>query len=351
MTEHSARRKGKRVKTSRSINRTSIESLDELFAMFVEVKIAEGRASNTLKQYRENYSFFTKYLDEKNIPRQVKEITTGLIRSYIIYMQSEIVRFDGHKYKSEEEKTVGLSPSTINTRLKTLRALFKFLVAEGHVEVNPVLNVSNVTEPQDDIQILTAEELKALLNVPNQRNYSDFRNFCLMNVLIDGMTRISETLALKTSDIDFTANIITIRAEIAKSNKSRIIPIQKRTAKLLRELISENNADFDTEYIFVTNYGEQIDRNLFRKQLKVYGKRAGITKNIHPHLLRHSAATLFLESGGDISHLRLLLGHADLRIVLKYLHLSDKTLIEQHSQYSALNSVTGKLSKERKILR
>lgn len=109
--------------------------------------------------------------------------------------------------------------------------------------------------------------------------------------------------------------------------------------------------DFDSDYIFLTNYGEQLTRDHFRKRLNGYAKGAGITKKVHPHLFRHTAATMFLESGGDIRHLQLLLGHTDLRMVLRYTHLSKESLINQHEKYSAMNQITGKLNKPRKIKR
>lgn len=201
--------------------------------------------------------------------------------------------------------------------------------------------VKNVSEPEEEIVVLNADELRRLLNIPNQRHYAEFRDYVLMHVIIDGMTRISETLGLKHSDIDFAIRTATIPASIAKSRKARTIPLQPVTVRLLKELITENKADFDSDYIFLSNYGEPLTRDHFRNRLNGYAKKAGITKNVHPHLFRHTAATMFLESGGDIRHLQLLLGHADLPIVLKYTHLSKESLINQHEKYSAMNLVTG----------
>ncbi|WP_371261561.1 tyrosine-type recombinase/integrase [Bacillus sp. MUM 116] len=189
-----------------------------------------------------------------------------------------------------------------------------------------------------------------MLNVPNQRHYAEFRDYVLMHYLIDSMSRISEALGLRHSDVDLDAKIVTIRATIAKSRKARTIALQPATARM-KELIAENNADFDSDYIFLANYGEPMTRDHFRNRLNEYAKIAGITKNVHPHLFRHTAATMFLESGGGIRHLQLLLGHADLRMVLRYTHLSKESLINQHEKHSALNQITGKLNKPRKIKR
>lgn len=345
------KRQGKRVKTVRTIVRKSASNLDDLFMKFKAIKQAEGRAPGTLNQYEDNYGFFVEYLDRHGIRRSMKDITKQTIREYIIYMRDKWIKFKDHKFKTEAEMTVGLSPSTINTRLKTLRVMFKCLMEEGLIDHNPVEGIKNVSEPEEEIVILTAEELKQLLNVPNQRHYAEFRDFVLMNYLIDGMSRISEALGLRYSDVDFVARTVTIPAGIAKSRKARIIPLQPTTSRLLKELITENRTDFDSDYIFLTNYGEPITRDHFRKRLNEYAKKAGITKNVHPHLFRHTAATMFLESGGDIRHLQLLLGHADLRVVLRYTHLSKESLINQHEKHSALNQIISPLSKPRKIKR
>lgn len=184
------KRTGKRVKNVRTL-RKSTYSLDMLFQSFKEIKRAEGRAESTLNQYEDNYGYFVEYLDRHNIKRSVKDITKATIRDYIIYMRDKWVKFEDHKFKPEESMTVGLSPTSINTRLKTLRVMFKCLYEEGLIDCNPIEGVKNVSEPEEEIVVLNADELKRLLNVPNQRHYAEFRDYCLMYLLIDGMMRIS----------------------------------------------------------------------------------------------------------------------------------------------------------------
>lgn len=228
--------------------------------------------------------------------------------------------------------------------------MFRFFVDEELSESNPMKQVKDVNEPQEEIAVLTIDELRRLLDAPNKRSYSDFRDYVIMNLLLDTFLRISEALSLTVNDIDFLAKVITVRATVAKSRKARIVPIKTTTANLLKDLIKENE-EFETEHIFVTNYGEPMNRNHFRKRLKKHAETAGITKNVHPHLFRHTGATMFLEAGGDIRHLQMLLGHADLRMVMRYTHLSKQALINQHDKFSPLNSIICKLNKERKILR
>lgn len=348
--DESRNRKGKRVKSGRSISNHGTETIDVLFERFYAAKVAEGRAKGTLSQYKNNFRQFTNYLDEKGCSKNITEITVNVIRDYIIYMREEKIQFEHNQFKDENSKMIGLSSSTINTQLKTLRVLFRFLTDEGYLETNPMLLIKDVNEPQEHIDILSVDELKKLLAIPDKRKYSDFRDFVLMNVLIDTFLRITEALTLTINEVDFDTRVITVRGEKAKSRKARLVPINNTTANLLRELIEENK-EFDSEYIFLTNYGEQLDRNHFRKRLKAFAQKAGIKKNVHPHLFRHTGATMFLEAGGDIRHLQMILGHADLRMVLRYTHLSKDALINQHEKYSVMNQITGKLNKPHKIKR
>ncbi len=349
---HSENRKGKRVKQARkgSSLRKSIYDLSVLFDKFYSAKTAEGLAPGSLDKYLRTWKYFAGYLTDNGIGADIRNIDIDLAREYIVWLLEDRVKFDGHRFKTDDCKTKGLSPRTVNDHIKSLRTWFNFLVAEGIAEYNPFENLKNVKQADADIDILNVEELKALLAAPDQRKYPDFRDYVVMHVLIDTMARINEVLTLSLRDVDFSDMTIVIRSKIAKSRKPRIIPIQKKTARLLKELIAEIG-EFESEFIFLSNYGERLTTNHFRKQLNKFATIAGIKKNVHPHLFRHTGATMFLESGGDIRHLQMLLGHADLRMVTRYTHLTKQALIKQHNAYSPLNQVLGKLSKERKIKR
>lgn len=342
------RRRGRPVKSRRTVGKSSADSLDYLFRMFYEIKVAEGRSKNTLEQYRNNYEFFSRYLDARGIEKRVANIKREVCRDYIRYMREEVVRWEDHKYRPKSAQTVGLSIETVNTRLKTLRVFFSCLVDESYIFESPMEGVKNLRKEESNIEVLDADELRRLLMIPDQSFYPEFRDYVLMHLLIDGMMRISEAQGLRVQNFDFNGNSVTIPAAIAKSRKARTLALQARTVKLVKELYTENSVDFDTDFIFITNYGEQMERNHFRKRLIAYAKKAGITKKVHPHILRHTAATMFLEDGGDIRHLQMILGHSDMRMVQRYTHPSEKSVARQQSAHSAINKIIGKLNKPRK---
>lgn len=130
-----SKHKGTRVKTYLRI--FAIQTIDDLFERIYHAKVAEGRATRTLHQYKENFRYFTYFLDYKGLSRKIDTITTDVIRNYTVFMKNEKIQFEDLNYKPDDCKTVGLSPSTINTRLKTLRVMFRFLVDEKLIERNP----------------------------------------------------------------------------------------------------------------------------------------------------------------------------------------------------------------------
>lgn len=344
------RRTGKRVKFQRDGDGPKKFSLDYLFSVFYDAKVAEGKSPRTLETYRENYRFLTDYMTMQKVPHDVTKITPELIRSYIAWMLTDKRKWEGHAHKREENMTEGLSPVTVNTRLKGPRTMFRFLKTEGLIDNNPFDSVKPVSEPESEIRVMTPEQLKKLLQTPNKRSYAGFRDFVMMNVLLDGFMRIGEVVTLKKSDIDFETGAIHLSGKITKTRRARIVPLQKQTISLLRELIKECE-EFDSDFVFLANYGEPITDDQFRNRLKQHAKEAGLKIRIYPHLFRHTAATMALEAGMDMRHVQMILGHADLRMVIKYTHLSTKSIKSQHDLYSPINQITGKLNKERKILR
>lgn len=343
------KRIGKRYKNARS-EAVAGKSLDELFEIFRAAKIAEGRSPRTLEMYEENYRYFCKYLAEKGIERSFLAVTPELLRSYLAWLLHSVRKWDGHPHKAERNMTLGLDPVTVNTKLKSLRTMFRFLEDEGYIDRDPTAKIRKVKEPEKEITIMSIEDLKKLLAAPDQRTFAGFRDYVAMNLLIDSFCRIGEVLSLQKEDADLARGSIYIKETVAKSRRGRKVPIQKRTARLVSELIRECE-DFDTDYIFVTNYGGPLRDDRFRDRLKQYAAKAGISIRVHPHLFRHTSATMFLENGGSERYLAEIMGHADLRMVSKYTHLSDKSVKEKHEQFSPMNNIISGLQKERKTKR
>lgn len=321
-------------------------NLDRLFETFIFIKKSEGREPSTISQYKYSYNSFTNFLDLRGIERKFDSLNRNVFREFITYMREEEVRFEDHPHKGGDPDDVGLTPATINTRLKTLRNMFNTLQSEGIIDSDPIAGIRNVPNPTEEIEILSVKELERLLKAPTKETYAGFRDFVILHVLIDTMMRIGEALQLKDTYFNFEKSSVSVKASIAKGNKPRILPIRPLTGRLIQKLI-ELNKTFYSEHVFLTNYGEPMTRDHFRKRLSRHAKKAGIKKRVYPHLLRHTAATLFLEDGGDIRHLQSILGHSDIRMVIRYTHLTNKALQKHHAKHSVINRASNKLSRPR----
>ena len=309
-----------------------------LFRQFVSVKVSEGVSEGTVHQYEENFGFFREYIEKHGNNFDVEFITQDYLRNWITYMQFKHVQF--RKVDTRKEKEIGLKPATINTRIKTLRVMFNTLQREKFLENNPMSVIKNVYEPEQAIEVLSDKEIVRLFSAMDKSFYTVYRDYVLTMLLLDTMLRITEATTLKSSDINREEGVLIIRASIAKSRKSRAVPVSDRVLRLLDELMKENAYQFHSDYIFATGQDTYYDRHTYSQRLKRYAEAAHIRKNIHPHLFRHTAATSWLENGGGMEELRLILGHSKYDMVKRYAHVSSKTIVKAAKQYS----ITSKLN-------
>lgn len=336
----SLKRKKKRV-TSLASQRKEYPNLtlNEAFDFVVSAKRAEGIRDRTLKDYRKMWGYFTDWLAENYEVDYVSDLTSEVFRNYINWMKYDKPKYSGHKFINSDRQGVGLSDTTININLRSIRAVFNYLEREQLIEVNPIANVKPLRQDVDMSEALTDEELKAIFQQPNQREYVGFRDYVAMHVLLDAGLRINELLSLRVTDIDFRTRFITIASDKSKNRKHRIVPISTHVSKLLLQLISENHEHFRTDRIFMSSYGEPLGSNHFNKRLKFYAEKAGIKKaKVTAHVYRHTWAKMMILNGCDPFTLQKLGGWADIRTMRRYIQMDLREMRESHDNFSpALN--------------
>lgn len=303
-----------------------------LFRQFVSVKVSEGVSEGTVHQYEENFGFFREYIEKHGNNFDVEFITQDYLRNWITYMQYDHVQF--RKVATRKVKDIGLKPATINTRIKTMRVMFNTLHREHLIEDNPMKFIKNVTEPEETIEVLSDKEIARLLGVMDKSYYTVYRDYVLTVLLLDSMLRITEAITLTRDDIDREIGVIKVRANVAKSRKARAVPVSDKVIRMLDELMKENDQEFRSKFVFATSEDSYYDRHTYNQRMKNYGKVAYINKNIHAHLFRHTAATRWLENGGGIEELRLILGHSKYDMVKRYAHVSSTSIVKAAKQYS-----------------
>lgn len=313
-------------------------TLDQAIDLVISTKTAEGLRERTLFDYRQQWGYFVSWLNDNYEVEYVDELTPQVFRDHINYMKYDARRYDGHKYINAEQQRVGLSDTTINIRLRTLKAVFNQLEREQLIEVNPMRSVKLIRQDIDLTNCLTDEEVKAILQQPNRRDYVGFRDYVAIILMLDSGLRITEMLRLRAENIDFQTRFITVSGEDSKNRRPRIVPISPQSIKLLLQLVNENKQHFSTDRIFLSCYGEPLGANQFNKRLKHYGKKAGIDgKKMTAHVYRHTWAKNMVLNGCDAFTLQKMGGWSDIRTMRRYIQMDTEDIRKGHDSFSPVN--------------
>lgn len=319
-------------------------TLEQALDMVVSAKRAEGLRDRTLKDYAKDYGYFLKWLREHhpNI-EYVHELSPSIFRDHINWMKYDAKRYAGHKYNGHRDHGVGLSDTTINIRLRVLKAIFNQLERDNLIGENPITGVRTLRQDVDLTNCLSDEEIKAILAQINQREYVGFRDYVAIVLMLDCGLRVSELLSLRAADIDFQTRFVTLPGERNKNRNPRLVPISSHAVKLLLQLIGESKKHFSTDRIFISVNGEPLTDNNYNKRLKFYGEKAGITgKKVTAHVYRHTWARNMILNGCDPFTLQKMGGWKDIRTMRRYIQMDTSDMRKSHDSYSPVNTLIKK---------
>jgi integrase/recombinase XerD len=184
-------------------------------------------------------------------------------------------------------------------------------------------------------KVLSVEEIETLLDEPNLGTLEGYRDRTMLEVLYATGMRVSELVSVPVSSVNLQMQYL---IAFGKGNKERIIPLGSIAIKYLKKYLEEvrpqliKDEDSKVNTLFVNMWGRPMTRINFYNLIKNYGRSAGITKDITPHVLRHSFATHLLDNGTDLRVVQELLGHADISTTQIYTHLTNKRLREVYAK-------------------
>jgi integrase/recombinase XerD len=216
------------------------------------------------------------------------------------------------------------SGATVNRKLASLRAYYKYMILAGKLTSNPSVSIKTPKIARKEVEYLTIEEVELLLEQPDE-SVIGIRDRAILELLYATGLRVSEVIEANLEDMNLRMGFITCNGE---HGKARIIPLGRpaRAAmeeyvfsgreKLLREKKDEEQA------LFLNYYGERITRQALWKLICAYAKKADIEKKITPQTLRNSFAVHMIQNGADIKSLQELLGHEDISATQIYLSVS-----------------------------
>lgn len=211
-------------------------------------------------------------------------------------------------------------------RLVAMKAFLKFLYREEYIPTNLASMIETPHQWQKIPQILDYSEMEALLKAPNMRTKSGVRDRAIMELLYGTGVRVSELCQLSLYDV--TDEHIRVHG---KGGKERIIPIGAQALEAVDRYIHNVRSLFDSdtnEALFVTGKGIRVTREFVWGRIRFYAKALGITKQVSPHVFRHTYASHLLEGGADVRVIQELLGHAHISSTDRYTHVSTAQLQE-----------------------
>lgn len=217
--------------------------------------------------------------------------------------------------------------------LTVFNSFYKYLVFMDKIKSNPCDGIKAPKLEKKLPTYLTNEEIAKLFNIRLTKPV-DYRNKAILEVMYATGARISEVINLEVNQIDFEECIIRV---VGKGKKERIIPLDDVAIEVLDNYIN-NYRPFlikneTCNYVFLNKNGEKISRQMIFKILKNLANKAGITKEISPHTLRHSFASNLLNNGADLRVIQELLGHENLETTEIYSHLQNKKIKDDYSNH------------------
>lgn len=260
---------------------------------------------------------FSEYLkEEKKVSENTLQSYCRDIKQFSAYIES--LGFDllsaGRSQVLEymvEMTDRGKADSSIMRCIASVRALYNFMLLKGMIKANPATNLKMPKKETKAPEILTQEEIEALLDAPDMSSIKSIRDKAMLELMYASGIKVTELISMKLGDIDVDLGYI----KCCRSNNIRIVPLGKAAVEAIKTYITvarPQMANEDTETLFVNCGGASMSRQGFWKLIKSYAKKAGIDKDITPHTLRHSFATHLLENGADLASIQEMLGHKDI---------------------------------------
>jgi integrase/recombinase XerD len=218
----------------------------------------------------------------------------------------------------------GLSPRSAARAIACVRGFYRFLVLDQRRESSPADDLHAPRAWPALPRFLTLEEVDRLLAAPDVASPRGLRDRAMIEVLYATGLRVSELVGLRPADLNLDAGYATCTG---KGGKQRLVPIGDEAAAWVRRYTADARPALlkgrSSARLFVNVRGTGLSRVGFWKLLKAHGRRAGLPRDLSPHVLRHSFATHLLERGADLRAIQLMLGHADLATTQIYTHILD----------------------------
>jgi site-specific recombinase XerD len=278
-------------------------ALDKLVLHFSQCNKAEGKSPTTVSWHTQMLTSFIAFLKKAGQNETLADLTTANVRGFILYEQNR-----------------GVSPYTVQARVRSLKSFSSWLFREGYLDQNLLALVKLPKAPVKVIEPLTDAEIEKLIGVRNPLTAIGCRDIAILITLLGTGLRESELSNLRFGDTNLDTGYLKV---MGKGAKERVVPTGALVQKILWRYVfhfrPEPQNDLN-DFLFLTLDGKKMQPDAIRQLLKRWGKKAGVPR-LHAHLCRHTYATKFLTHNcGDVFRLQQILGHTTLEMVRRYVH-------------------------------
>ena len=277
--------------------------------------LEDGLSKNTLNSYRFDLELFSEWLT-KTLKKNVLDVSQADIQLYLSF------KFPTSKARS------------ISRLLATLRRLYRYLLRENKVKVDPTLEILSPKIPKSLPKSLSEEEVESLLDAPSVKTVSGLRDKAMLELLYACGLRVSELVNILLTELSMTEGVIRVTG---KGSKTRLVPMGEEAVDWIKKYINESRNSIlkkkTSKYLFITIRGSAMTRQAFWYLIKRYSIIAQINKPMSPHILRHAFATHLINHGADLRVVQMLLGHSDISTTQIYTHVARERLKNLHRSH------------------
>lgn len=275
--------------------------------------VIRGLAEKSVEAYAADLGHFSAFVNDKGgeLPRADEQV-------FFLYLL--------------ELKRQGLASRSVARRISSLRGFYAFLADEGLTSGNQAETLENPKLAKTLPEVLTREEVEAVLDRPRLDAKLGFRDRTMLELMYAAGLRVSEVVTLRPIDFDPMTGLVKV---FGKGSKERIVPVHPVAARFLESYLGDWRSQFgpQEDFVFLNRSGKGLSRVAVWKLVKKYAAEAGIRREVSPHTFRHSFATHLLEGGADLRTVQLLLGHADVSATEIYTHVQARRLMDVHRRH------------------
>lgn len=277
------------------------------------LRLERGRSTLTIEEYRRDLKGFESFFSCFENHPSWESVDSTVIRSWMEHMLDE-----------------GISASSVNRRLSSLRSLYRFAMSRHLVTRNPTFGVHAPKKAKPLPSFLKEGQMENLLDGMDWgEDFKGVRDRTILLVFYETGVRLSELIGLDDEDFDCSQRVVRV---LGKRNKQRVIPYGEELVQVLEAYLEIRRRDIcrKSSAFFLTEKGERMTPSQVRYIVEKHLKKACTLKKVSPHVLRHTFATTILNHGADLESTKRLLGHASLTTTEVYTHVTFERLKQEY---------------------